>query len=87
MNEDTESLRRTTTVPETTEQPNENKLIIEAIQGLLTQVNEQISKLGVLGPTAEITRERTALVGQMLEDVDLIQHTTLHKMAEGKAFE
>lgn len=87
MSEQPESLRRTTIVPETTEQPNENKLIIETIQGLMTQVNEQVSKLGVLGATTEVTRERTALVGQMLEDVDLIQCTTLNEMAEGKAFE
>lgn len=54
---------------------------------MISQVNNKISSLDILGSTAEITRQRKTLVGQALEEIDIFQRITLHDMAEGKAFE
>lgn len=70
---------------ETTEQPNQNALIVKMIQGLLSQINNKIMDLTVLADNSKITHKRTKLKGKALEEIDLFEKTTLFELQ--KAFE
>ena len=59
------------------EQPNQNLMIIEEIEGLMSQVNEKIYALTTLSGDGRITVKRTKLKGKVLEEIDLFQKTTL----------
>ena len=66
------------------EQPNKNLMIIEEIEGLMSQVNEKIHKLTFSHDSSDITKKQT-LWSQALEEIDLFQKTTLFELR--KAFE
>ena len=67
------------------EQPNKNLMIIEEIEGLMSQVNEKLESL----PTQEIPinkwNKQKHYKNQALEETDLFQKTTLFDLR--KAFE
>ncbi len=62
-----------------------NLKIIEEIEGLISQVNEKLCKITTLSGEGRLTVRRTQLKGQALEEIDLLQKTTLHELR--KAFE
>lgn len=64
---------------EPTEQPNQNLMLIEEIEGLLSQVNDKIYILSAS------SLDRTQLRAKALEEIDLLQKTTIHDLR--KAFE
>ena len=61
------------------EQPNQNLMIIEEIEGLMSQVNEKIHKLTFSHDSSNITKKQT-LWSQAIEEIDLFQKTTLFKL-------
>lgn len=63
------------------EQPNQDLMIIEEIEGLISQVNEKINKLS----SEDVSRLSYQLRNQALEEIDLFQKTTLFELR--KAFE
>ena len=65
-------------------QPNKNLMIIEEIEGLMSQVNDKIHKLTFSHNTLDITKKQT-LWSQAIEEIDLFQKTTLFELR--KAFE
>ena len=67
------------------EQPNENICIIEKIEGLISRANIQVDRLDVMSDNVETTNERRTAKSQALDEIDLIQKTTLFKLR--KAFE
>ena len=75
------------------EQPNQTRegniegkdlMIIEEIEGLMSQVNEKIHKLTFSHNTSDITKKQI-LWSQAIEEIDLFQKTTLFELR--KAFE
>lgn len=62
----------------TAEQPNKNLMIIEEIEGLISQVNEKLERL-------EAYYGKSKVKNQALEEIDLFQKTTLFELR--KAFE
>ncbi len=62
------------------EQPNQNLMIIEEIEGLMSQVNERLIKL-----SDELSIPNRACILLALEEIDLFQKTTLFDLR--RAFE
>lgn len=62
----------------------QNLMIIEEVEGLMSQVNEKIHKLTFLHNTSDVTKKQT-LWSQAIEEIDLFQKTTLFELR--KAFE
>ena len=60
------------------EQPNQNLMIIEEIEGLMSQVNEKIREL-------PFNSTNSPKISTALEEIDLFQKTTLFDLR--KAFE
>ena len=56
------------------EQPNQELMLIQTIQGLMACVNDNFDKLCVLGSD---TSERKTLIAKALEDIDIFEKTTL----------
>ena len=67
------------------EQPNKDLMIIEEIEGLMSQVNEEVEQLEAPIATDSTINKRLELKRQALEEIDLFQKTTLFKLR--KAFE
>ncbi len=66
-----------------TEQPNQNLMIIEEIEGLISQANE---KLDILNRnTYMLPCQQPILISTALEEIDLFQKTTLFELR--RAFE
>ena len=65
-------------VGQLTEQPNKNLMIIEEIEGLMSQVNEKIRAL-------DFNSKNSPRISLALEEIDLFQKTTLFELR--KAFE
>ena len=66
-------------------QPNQNlMIIIEEIEGLMSQVNEKLNKIDVLLSQAQQSNAYTIL-SQSREEIDLFQKTTLFELR--RAFE
>lgn len=61
---------------EPTEQPNQNLMLVEEIEGLLSQVNEKIWELPVAGEK----RATIVLRNEAIETIDLLQKTTIHDL-------
>ena len=68
-----------------TEQPNQNLMIIEEIEGLFSQVNDKLESLNVPTVTDSTINEELRLKSQALEEIDLFQRLTLFDLR--KAFE
>ena len=58
------------------EQPNQNLMVIEEIEGLMSQVNEKIHKLTFSHDSSDVTKKQT-LWSQAIEEIDIFQKTTL----------
>ena len=67
------------------EQPNQNLMIIEEIEGLLSQVNDKLKKLDYRSVTSKMSLKRDKTRSQALEEIDLFQKTTLFDLR--RAFE
>lgn len=67
------------------EEPNQNLMTIEEIEGLMSQVNEKLESLNAPTTTNSTINEKLRLKNQALEDTDLFQKTTLFKLR--KVFE
>ena len=68
------------------DQPNQNLMIIEEIEGLISQVNEKIGKLNISGNNEMLINSKALNLAQMAsEEIDLFQKTTLFELR--KAFE
>ena len=74
------------------EQPNKDLMIIEEIEGLMSQVNEKVNKLNednklsVFNPqTLSQQRNIIIIISTALEEIDLFQKTTLFELR--KTFE
>lgn len=65
------------------EQPNQNLMIIEEIEGLLSQVNDKLNKIEVIFTTENPKPWQAKDLA--LEEIDLFQKTTLFELR--KAFE
>jgi len=65
--------------------PNKNMMIIERIQGLMSEVNVLVSELEPLSATAKVTCEKRTMRSQALDEINLFQTTTQHELR--KAFE
>jgi len=65
--------------------PNKNMMIIERIQGLMSEVNVLVSDLEPLSATAQITSDKRTIRSQALDEINLFQTTTQHELR--KAFE
>lgn len=65
------------------EQPNQNLMIIEEIEGLLNQVNGKLYELSE--PQPIIMKCQKTLRSQAIKEIDLFQKTTLFELR--KAFE
>ena len=65
------------------EQPNQNLMIIEEIEGLMSQVNEKVENSLRIGGNNK--KEKIVLLSQAVEEIDLFQKTTLFELR--KAFE
>lgn len=73
---------------EVVEQPNQNIniMIIEQIEGLMSQVNEKLDKLQPIADVSDIALiGRKEKKGRAIEEIDLFQKTTLFDLR--KAFE
>ena len=66
------------------EQPNQNLMTIEEIEGLMSQVNEKLGKIREMTYCAPVTKMAT-VVSQAIEEIDIFQKTTLFELR--KAFE
>ena len=66
-----------------TEQPNQNLMIIEEIEGLMSQVNDKLYKLS--GGQPVLMKCTVTITSRALEEIDLFQRTTLFELR--KAFE
>ena len=64
---------------------NKNIMIIEEIEGLMTQVNNKLDELEVMSVTSDNTDKRDKAQHQATEEIDLFQKTTLFELR--KAFE
>lgn len=64
------------------EQPNQNLMLLEETEGLLSQVNDKLYKLANDIP---FSSKITGLRDKALEEIDLLQKTTIHDLR--KAFE
>jgi hypothetical protein len=64
----------------TLEQPNKILMIIEEMEGLMSQVNDKLWEIPL-----ETLDKRNLLIKQALEDIDIFQKTTLFELR--KAFE
>lgn len=60
------------------EQPNQNLMIIEEIEGLISQVNEKLLIVNITVPMDD--SKQSKLIAQALEEIDLFQKTTLFKL-------
>ena len=67
------------------EQPNKDLMIIEEIEGLMSQVNEKVFELQKMIYKGDSANKRYELISQALEEIDLFQKTTLFELR--KAFE
>ena len=72
------------------EQPNQNLMIIEEIEGLMSQVNDKLGELKALTFIVNTDSKKSIfkgpiLISQALEEIDLFQKTTLFELR--KAFE
>lgn len=76
-------------VGQTPEQPNQNLMLIEEIEGLLSQVNDKLGALRIkafnISTEGQLKDNKHHLVSQALEEIDLLQNTTMHDLR--KAFE
>lgn len=66
-----------------TEQPNQNLMLITEIEGLMSQVNEKLDNMKE--NTLMLSCNRPKLILQALEEIDILQKTTLFELR--KAFE
>lgn len=62
------------------EQPNQNLMLIEEIEGLMSQMNDKLWEIPL-----ETSDKRNLLIRQTLEEIDLFQKTTLFDLR--KSFE
>ena len=70
------------------DQPNKNLMIIEEIEGLISQVNDKLCELEPVEDTKnfnDVARKKWTLKSQALEEIDLFQKTTLFELR--KVFE
>ena len=67
------------------EQPNKNLMIIEEIEGLISQVNEKLDSLPTQKTPINSWNKQKHYKNQALEEIDLFQKTTLFELR--KVFE
>ena len=65
------------------DQPNQNLMIIEEIEGLFSQVNDKLYKLS--GGQPVLMKCTVTITSKAIEEIDLFQKTTLFELR--KAFE
>ncbi len=70
-------------IPNKTEQPNTNAMIVKTIQGLMSVINNELDKLNE--ETKYLSCHRNSLVLRALEEIDVFEKTTLYELQ--KAFE